>query len=129
MTLIAQYLRQKMEVGRAFEVELVLTKTTDSNQPKAHERYCSTFTLSDPASVEYHDAAIEPSGFRRAVYPRSSDDVEHSPVDGTRGQLSNDPTVVSYAAGLGRNIVDHRPGLSAQAGWRVSVGRRRSGDQ
>ena len=110
---IRQYLRQKMRVCRAFEVELLLTKTIDSNQAKAHERYCSTVTLPDPVPVEYDHAAIEANRLRRAVYPGSGDDVEHNPVDRTRGQLSNDPALVSYAAGLGRHIVGHHPNALA----------------
>ena len=82
-----QYLRQKMKECRAFEVELLLTKTIDSNQAKAHERYCSTVTLSDPVAVEYDDAANETNRLGCAVYPGSRDDVEHRPLDGTRGQL------------------------------------------
>jgi hypothetical protein len=49
----------KAKVSRAFEVELLSAKTNDSNQAKAHERCCSTFILSDPVSVAYHDAANE----------------------------------------------------------------------
>jgi dTDP-4-amino-4,6-dideoxygalactose transaminase len=41
----AQYLRQKMRICRAFEVELLLTKTIDSTQAKAHDRHSSTFTM------------------------------------------------------------------------------------
>jgi type I restriction enzyme S subunit len=44
-TSLWQYLRQKMRVCRAFEVELLSTKTSDSNQAKAHDRHSSTFTM------------------------------------------------------------------------------------
>ncbi len=59
---------------RTFEVELVSTKTINSNRVKAHERYCSTFTLSaftlsDPVDLEDNTAATEPYCFRGAMYP------------------------------------------------------------
>ena len=128
MLLDRQYLRQKMKECRAFEVELLSTKTDDSDPQKAHERYCSTFKLSDPVYVEDDTAATEPYSFRGVVYPGSSDDVEHCTLDRTRGQLSNGATLVSHAVGLGDDLVDHRAGLSAETGRRISVGRRRSRD-
>ena len=94
-----------MMVSRAFEVELLSPKTNDSDQTKAHERYCSTATLSDPVSVEDNAAATETHCFRGAVYPGSGHNVEHRALDGTRGQLSDDPALVPYAVGLGGNVV------------------------
>lgn len=79
------------KVCRAFEVELLLIKTNDSAPTKAHDRYCSIDTVSDPVSVEDDDAAKATHRFRRAVYPGPCHDVEHRTLDGTRGQLSNDP--------------------------------------
>ena len=117
-----------MEVGRAFEVELLLPKTNDSDPPKAHERYCSTFTLSDPVYVEDDAAANETHCLRRNVHPGSGNDVEHRTLDRTRGQLSNGATLVSHVVGLGDDLVDHRASVFAQTGWGVPVGRRRSGD-
>ena len=112
-----------MEVDRAFEVELLSTKTNDSAQAKAHERYCSTVTLSDSVSIEYDDAAIETRHLRPTVHPGSRDDVEHRTLDRTRRQLSNNPALVSYAAELGRNIVDYYPNVFARSKWSISVGR------
>ena len=103
----------KMKVSRAFEVELLSTKTNDSDHAKAHERYCSTVTLSDTVSVKDEPAAIEANRLRGAVYPGSGDDVEHGPLDGRRGQLSNDSAVVSYAAGVGGDVVGHHPNALA----------------
>ena len=128
IVLYSQYLRQKMKECRAFEVELLSPKTNDSTDPKAHERYCSTVTLSDPVSVEYNDAAVEANRLRRTVYPGSRDDVEHRALDRARGQLSNDPTLVSYTDRLGSDVVDYRSNAFARSKGRVSVGRRRSGD-
>jgi hypothetical protein len=119
-----QYLRQKMGVGRAFEVELLTQKRTDNlNQQKAHERYCSTFALPDTASVENDAAANETNRERHNVYPGPCDDVEHCTMERAWGQLSNGPAVVSHANGLGEYLVDGGQGLSAEAGGRVSVGR------
>ena len=102
-----------MKEYRAFEVELLLTKTNGSDHTKAHERYCSTITLFNPVSVECDPAAIEASRFRRTVHPGSGNDVEHRTLDGMWGQLSNDPTLVSYAAGLGRHGVGYHPNAFA----------------
>jgi hypothetical protein len=85
----------KMKGYRAFDVELLSTKTINSNRAKAHERYCSTVTVSDPVSVEDDTAATEPYGVRGAVYPGSGDNVEHRALDRAWGQLSNESTVLS----------------------------------
>lgn len=74
-----------MRVCRAFEVELVSPKTTNSNQSKAHERYCSTLALSDPVSVEQDDATNETHHLRCAVYSGSNDDVEHRALERAGG--------------------------------------------
>ena len=105
------------------------TKTNDSDPPKAHERYCSTVTLSDPVCIEHDTAATETHYFCGAVYPGSSDDVEHRPLDGARGQLSHHPALVSRAVGLGDDLMDGRASVSAETGWRICVGRRRSDHQ
>ena len=105
-----------MKECRAFEVELLSTKTNDSDPPKAHERYCSTFTLPDPVHIEDDTAATEPYCVRRIVHPGSGDDVEHRTLDGTWGQLSDGTTLVSHAVGLGDDLVDHCAGLSAGIG-------------
>ena len=94
-----------MKECRAFEVELLSTKTNDSAQTKAHERYCSTLALSDPVSVEYDDAANETNHRCHVVYPGSGDDVEPHALDRTWVQLSNHPALVSYAVGLGDDVV------------------------
>ena len=104
-----------MEVGRAFGVEWLLEKTNNSNQPKTHERYCSTFTLPDSVPVEYDHAAIEASRFRRAVHPGSRNDAGHRTVDRTRRGLSNDTALVSYTLGVGNVVVDGYPKPSAQS--------------
>jgi len=64
-----------MRICRAFGVELLSPKTNDSGHTKAHERYCSTFTLSGSVYVEYDPAAIETNRLCRAVHPGSGDDL------------------------------------------------------
>ena len=88
---------------------MLSTKTNDSAQTKAHGRYCSTVTLSDPVSVEYDDATNETNRFRPTMHPGSGNDVEHCALGGTRGPLSNYAALVSYAAGLGSDVVVDYP--------------------
>jgi len=79
---------------------------TTAQDLKAYERDYNTDPLPGAVSVENTVKAVVPYCAGVTVYERSGHDAGVIALDGGRGQLPNDTTLVSDAVGLGRATVD-----------------------